>query len=417
MNAAVFPGMTRKTLLSAAIVTTATISAGAWYSRRDEAGLTLTTAAVTRGSIVTSVSATGTLQPVTTVQVGSQVSGIIESLPVDFNSIVKKGQVLATLDQSIFVSSLEQAKASLVNAQAEAERLRVAKAAADAALARAQQLSAQQLIPAQDLQSAETDAKTAVAQVTAADAKVKQARSAVDSAQVDLDKTIIASPIDGVVTARNVDVGQTVSASFSAPTLYVIAADLSKMQVNANVDESDVGQVAPGQAVIFHVDAYPNDTFRGTVSQVRLDPTTTNNVVVYSAIIDAPNPDLKLKPGMTANATIEVARRDGVLRVPAAALRFRPDTAVLAEYAGGAAAPSAPAGTTLWVRTGETIAPVTVRAGASDGTNTEVIAPSLSEGALVVTRVASASSSSATPASANAGNPLLPSRPNRAPGR
>jgi HlyD family secretion protein len=285
----------------------------------------------------------------------------------------------------------------------------VAKTAADAALARARELAARQLIPAQDLQTAETDSRTAAAQVTAAAAKVAQATSAVESAQVNLAKTIITSPIDGVVTARNVDVGQTVAASFSAPTLFVIAADLAKMQVNASVDESDVGQVAAGQPVTFHVDAYPNDTFAGTVSQVRLDPTTTNNVVVYSAIIDAPNPGLKLKPGMTANATIEVARRDDVLRVPAAALRFKPDTTVLAQYAGGASAPAGPAGRTVWVLNGAAIAPVTVKPGATDGTNTEIAGGALAEGALVVTRAALATSP-ATPASAASNNPLLPSR-------
>jgi len=399
-----------------ALAATATISVGAYYSRRSEPAAALTTAAVTRGSIVSIVSATGTVQPVTSVQVGSQVSGIIESLTADFNSIVHKGQVVAKLDQSTFVSSLEQAQASLVNAQAEADRLRVAKASAAAALARAQELSSRELIPAQDLQSAQTDARSAAAQVTAADAKATQAKSAVESAQVNLAKTVIASPIDGVVTARNVDVGQTVSASFSAPTLFVIAADLSKMQVNANVDESDVGQVAAGDPVTFHVDAFPNDTFTGTVSQVRLDPATTNNVVVYAAIIDAPNPGLKLKPGMTANASIEVARRDGVLRVPAAALRFRPDTTVLAQY-GGASAPSTAAGKSVWVLNGNTLAAVPVQSGATDGTYTEVTGDAVREGALVVTRAASASSSSATPASTSSNNPLLPSRPNRIPGR
>jgi HlyD family secretion protein len=409
--------MTRRTLLPVALAAAATISMGAFYSRRSEPAAALTTAPVTRGSIVSVVSATGTVQPVTSVLVGSQVSGIIESLSADFNSIVRQGQVLAKLDQSTFLSSLEQARASLVNAEAEADRLRVAKAAADAALARAQELSARQLIPAQDFQSAQTDARTAAAQVTAGDAKVTQAKSAVESAQVNLAKTVIASPIDGVVTARNVDVGQTVAASFSAPTLFVIAADLSKMQVNANVDESDVGQVAAGQAVTFRVDAYPNETFTGRVSQVRLDPATTNNVVVYAAIIDAPNPQLQLKPGMTANATIEVARRDDVLRVPAAALRFKPDTAVLAQYAGGAAAPAGPAGKTVWVMNGNAIAPIAVKAGVSDGTYTEVANGALSEGALVVTRAASTSTStSPAPASSN-GNPLLPGRPNRIPGR
>ena len=403
--------MTRKTLIPVALVAGATISVGAYYSRRGDAGATLTTAAVTRGSIVSAVAATGTLQPVTTVEVGSQVSGIIESLPVDFNAIVRKGQVLARLDPSTFASALEQAQASLAGAQAEAERLRVAKQSADAALARAQELSSRDLLPAQDLQSAMTDARTAVAQVTGADAKIVQAKAAVDSARMNLAKTVIASPIDGVVTARNMDVGQTVSASFSAPTLFVIAADLSKMQLNASIDESDVGSVVAGQAVTFHVDAYPSDTFHGRVSQVRLDPATTNNVVTYAAIIDAPNPELKLKPGMTASATIEVSRRDGVLRVPAAALRFKPDAAVLAQYAAGAPAPAASPGTILWVMNGNAIVPTPVKAGASDGTNTEVTAPSLPEGALVVTRASAASTSSTTPSSSTANNPLLPSRP------
>jgi HlyD family secretion protein len=407
--------MKARTLLLMALVGAATISVGAYYSRRGDAPAALTTAAVTRGAIVSVVQATGTVQPVTTVQVGSQVSGIVESLSADFNSIVRKGQVLARLDQSTFISSLEQARASLANAQADAERLRVAKAASDAALARARELSARDLLPAADLQSAETDARTAAAQVTAADAKIVQAKAAVESAQVDLAKTVVASPIDGVVTARSVDVGQTVSASFSAPTLFVIAADLSKMQVNASVDESDVGQVAVGQRVSFTVDAYPSDTFAGAVSQVRLDPATVNNVVTYATIIDAANPSLKLKPGMTANATIEVARRDDVLRVPSAALRFKPDPAVLAQY-GAASAFSVP-GKAVWVLRGNTLAPVPVTSGITDATYTEITGNALPEGALVVTRAASTSaSSSPAPASAT-GNPLLPSRPNRLPGR
>src|SRR5262249_40496255 len=373
---------------------TATMSAGAWYARREDAGAVLTTAAVTRGSLVSVVSATGTLQPVTTVQVGSQVSAIVESLSADFNSIVRKGQRLAKLDQSTFLSTLEQARANLAGAQADADRLRVAKTAADAALARAQELAARDLLPAQDLQAATTAARTAAAQVTGAGAKVEQAKSAVETAQVNLDKTVITSPIDGVVTARNVDVGQTVSASFSAPTLFVIAADLSAMRLSASVDESDVGQVAAGQSVSFRVDAYPSETFYGRVSQIRLDPATLNNVVTYAAMIDAPNPELKLKPGMTATATIEVARRDDVLRVPSAALRFRPDAAVLAQYGSGASAPTPSGGKIVWVMNGNTIAPVAVTPGANDATYTEINGSDLSEGALVVLRATSASASS-----------------------
>jgi HlyD family secretion protein len=201
-----------------------------------------------------------------------------------------------------------------------------------------------------------------------------------------------------------------VAASFSAPTLFVIAADLAEMQLNASIDESDLGQVEAGQTVTFTVDAYPSDTFRGTVSQVRLNPTTLNNVVTYAAIVDAPNTALKLKPGMTASLTIEVARRDDVLRVPSAALRFKPDATVLAQYAQGAPAPS---GTVVWVLRGNAIEPVAVKAGTSDGANTEV--EGVPEGALVVTRAAAAAASATSATASN--NPLLPSRPTRTPGR
>jgi HlyD family secretion protein len=400
--------MRRKTLVLLGFLAVFGITVGAFYARRDVAAPELATAAVTRGSIVSAVSATGTLQPVTNVEVGAQVTGIVESLGADFNSIVHKGQVLAKLDQSTFLSSLQQARASLAGAEADAERLRVAKSAADVALARAKELSARQLLPAQDLQSAETDARTAAANVVGADAKVAQAQAAVRMAQVNLDKTVITSPIDGVVIARNVDVGQTVSASFSAPTLFVIAADLTHMQLSASIDESDLGQVRSGQAVSFTVDAYPNRTFHGTVDEVRLNPTTVNNVVTYAAVIDAPNPTLELKPGMTATLSLEVARRDNVLRVPAAALRYKPDAAVLAQYGNGATEPSTAPGKTLWVMNGQSIAPVSVTPGASDGTYTEISGAPVAEGTLVVTR---ATTKATSPASLGAGNPLLPSRP------
>ena len=404
--------MRHRTLLLVALIVAATISVGAYYSRRGEAAIALTTDAAARGDIVTAIQSTGTLEAVTTVQVGSQVSGIIEALNADFNSMVRKGQVLAKLDQSTFASALEQAQASLVSAEAETDRLRVARQAADVALTRARELASKQLLPAADLQTAETNARSAAAMVVGAEAKVKQARSAVDQARVSLEKTVIASPIDGVVTARNVDVGQTVAASFSAPTLFVIAADLSDMQVNASIDESDVGQVRAGQPVTFRVDAYPSETFEGRVRQVRLDPATVQNVVTYSTIIDAPNPKLLLKPGMTANVTIEVARRDGVIRVANAALRFRPDADTLAKYAPGAASPSSSAkAPTVWVSTGAAISPVAVRLGASDGSHTEVIDPPFGEGTLLVTRAASATAASKPSTPSASGNPLMPTRP------
>ncbi|HET7694801.1 MAG TPA: efflux RND transporter periplasmic adaptor subunit [Vicinamibacterales bacterium] len=401
--------MKRTTLASAGLIVAATVGFGAYYSMRAEPAPALTTAAVTRGDIVNVVSATGTLQAVTTVQVGSQISGTVESLHADYNSMVRKGQLLARLDSSTYATALEQAQAALQSAEAEVERLRVARAAADAALVRARELTARQLLPAADLQTAETDSRTAAAQLVGAEARVAQARSGVRTAQVNLSKTVITSPIDGVVIARNVDVGQTVAASLSAPTLFIIAADLTQMQLNASIDESDLGQVAAGQTVTFTVDAYPSDRFSGTVSQVRLNATSVNNVVTYAAIVDAPNPALKLKPGMTATLTVEIARREGVLRVPAAALRFKPSAEVLARLES-TPAQQPPKGPTLWIPSGKGIAPLPVKTGAADATYTEVIGSSLVEGATVVTRAAvpGDAAAAARPSSPNAGNPLLP---------
>ena len=400
--------MKRKSLALLTLILATTISLGAYYSRRGDAGPTLTTEAATRGNIVTVISATATLQAVTTVQVGSQVSGTVESLKADFNQLVRKNEILATLDDSLYASAVTQAQAALVSAEAEADRLRVAAAAADMALTRARELSARGLLPAADLQSADTASRSAAASVVGADAKTRQARAGVLTAQVNLAKTVVRSPIDGVVIARNVDVGQTVAASMSAPTLFVIAADLSSMQLNASIDESDLGSVQAGQAVSFRVDAYPSDTFRGTVSQVRLNPTTVQNVVTYAAIIDAANPQLKLKPGMTANLTIEVARRDNVLRVPAAALRFKPAPDVLTRF--GVTGAKAPAGksATVWVSNGVSISPVSVTPGVSDGTQTEIVGSPFAAGALLVTRAAAADGATTARPSATNGNPLMP---------
>lgn len=404
--------MKRRTFAPLGLILAATVAFGTYYSTRAEPAPSFTTAAVTRGDIVNVVSATGTLQAVTTVQVGSQVSGTVESLHADFNSMVRKGQLLARLDASTYASALEQAQASLQSAEAEVERLRVAKTAANAALTRARELTAKQLLPAADLQTAETESKTAASQVIGAEARVAQARSGVRTAQVNLAKTVITSPIDGVVIARNVDVGQTVAASLSAPTLFIIAADLSDMQLNASIDESDLGQVAAGQEVSFTVDAYPSDKFSGTVSQVRLNPTTVNNVVTYAAIVDAPNPKLKLKPGMTATLTVEIARRENVLRVPAAALRFKPSAEVLERL--DVSTQSVPKGPVVWAAHGSAIMPVSVKPGAADGTYTEIPEGLLPEGTQVVTRVASADSTSATrPATSGSGNPLMPTAPGR----
>ena len=313
-------------LITTVIILVAIGAGGAvFYATRPEKEPTVTTLKTSWGAIVDAVGATGTLQAVTTVTVGTQVSGIVQDLNnTDFNSIVKKGQVIARLDPSILETQVETAKANLANAQANLERQKVAVTDAKSKLVRANELSAKQLLPKADLETADMTAKQADAQLKSTQSQVVQAEAAVNKAKVDLDHTIITAPIDGIVIKRSVDRGQTVNAGMQAPELFIIAADLTKMQVNANIDESDVGRMRPGQAVTFRVDAYPTETFHGNVKQVRLNPLTVQNVVTYSTVIDVPNPDLKLKPGMTANVNIEIARRDNVLRVPNAALRFRP---------------------------------------------------------------------------------------------
>ena len=316
--------MRKITLVLAAV---AVIAAGAFgyyrYTQKPVAP-TITTARITRGDIAETVGATGTLQAVTTVQVGTQVSGTIQELNADFNSLVRKGQVLARLDPSLIQSQIEQARANLIRAEADLERLRVALDDSRTKLTRARELSEKKLIAQTELEAAEVAVRSAEAQLRSQQAGVTQSQASLKQNEVNLAHTVIESPIDGLVISRNVDVGQTVAASMSAPTLFVLAADLTKMQVLASLDESDVGRIRPGQLVHFRVDAFPTDDFTGNVTQVRLQPTTVQNVVTYQTVIDVPNPGLKLKPGMTANVNIEIARRTDVLRVPNTALRFRP---------------------------------------------------------------------------------------------
>ena len=379
--------MKRRTLILVVVILLATITLGAFHSRHTVLPAPVTEP-VTRGDIVSVVAATGTVNPVTTVEVGSEITGTIESLGADFNDIVRKGQVLARLDPSIYQTSLDQAKAALQSAQADAERYRVAEAESDTVLARDSDLFAKQLMTEEDFHAAETDDRSAAAQVTSADATIRQARSAVDAAELSLSKTIIESPIDGVVVSRNVDAGQTVSATMSAPTLFVLAADLSKMQVEASIDESDVGRVKQGEPVSFHVDAFPSQTFTGKVLQVRLNPTVDSDVVTYTAIIDAPNARLQLKPGMTSLVSIEVARHDNVLRVPTAALQFKPAPDVLARLGGTHAMVGAEKSNTVWTFSGRTLAPAAVNTGITDSVYTEILSAPFAEGMPVVTRMA-----------------------------
>ena len=312
----------KKTLLII-LVLGSILSAGAYsYLQQPDIEPDIRKVTLSRGDIVDSVGATGTLQAVTTVQVGSQVSGKIQALSADFNSIVRQGDIIAKLDPSLFETQIEQNRANLIRAEADAERLIVSVEDAKKQVTRAEDLAQQKLIPETELDAARLAVLTTEAQLRSAQAQITQAAASLNQAQVNLDHTIITAPIDGIVISRTVDVGQTVAASMQAPILFLLAADLTKMKVDANIDESDVGRIRPGQVVTFTVDAYPEE-FRGSVSQIRLEPIVLNNVVTYTTVIDVPNADLKLKPGMTATVTLEIARRNNVVRIPNAALRFR----------------------------------------------------------------------------------------------
>ncbi len=330
--------LTKKRILFI-ILLVAAVGIFAAFNLRGKAPVQYYTAPVETGEIKQVVEATGTINAVITVQVGSQVSGTISKLYVDFNSHVKKGQLIAQIDPPLFEGALSQARADLENAKAN-----LAVAIANTAKAKAAEvqtkadyernlgLSKQGVISQQSLDVAKANADSAAAQVSAALAQEHQARAqvqqkeaAVQVAQTNLDYTVIHAPIDGTVVARNVDVGQTVAASLQAPTLFTIAQDLTKMQVYAKTDESDVGQIRSGQKVTFKVDAYPRETFSGTVSQVRMNSTVVQNVVTYDTIIDFDNPELKLFPGMTAYVSIPVATAANVLKVPNGALRYKPD--------------------------------------------------------------------------------------------
>jgi len=331
------PRVSRKVVLALlGVVVVAVIGAATRMSRGPQ--LHYFTSKVEKGSIRDEVDATGTVNAVITVQVGSQVSGTIAALKADFNSRVKRGDVIALIDPQLFEGTLKQAIADLENAKANvvAAGANLAKAGANLVQTRAEYDRAHALVEetvgsqqALDLamanyEAAKAGVEAAQANVTQARAQVRQREAAVSVARTNLDYTVIRSPIDGTVVARNVDVGQTVAASLQAPTIFTIAQDLRKMQVYAKVDESDVGKIRRGQPVTFRVDAFPRDLFHGTVNQVRMNPTTVQNVVTYDAIVEFENPDLKLFPGMTAYVTIPVATAADVPKVPNAALRYKP---------------------------------------------------------------------------------------------
>jgi HlyD family secretion protein len=367
-----------------------------WYLRvRKPKGPSFTTATVERGRVIARVTATGTLSALVTVQVGAQVSGRIQELKVDFNSTVKKGQVIARLDPQLFSAAVEQAKANLLAAEGALIKAKAQAVDADRQYQRNKQLRDQKLIAQADLDTSQANADAARAQVKANEGALEQAKASQHQAQINLDYCTIVSPIDGTVISRNVDVGQTVAAALQAPTLFTIAQDLTKMQVDTNVAESDVGKLHAGMEAGFTVDAYPSERFKGVVRQIRNAPQTVQNVVTYDAVIDVDNKDFRLKPGMTANVTFVFAERDDVLKVPNAALRFRPPPELLKQPDGGVKyeppkvkGPQPSDRRTVWLLRDKAPVSVPVRTGVTDGSNTEIVEGGLNPGDLVITEVA-----------------------------
>ena len=401
------------------------------------------TAQVKRTSIAKTISATGRLQALTTVQVGTQASGTISEIYADFNSEVKKGQVIAKLDPAQMQAQLTQATGNLTAAQANVQTAQSgvvnAQAAVESAVANVARLQsvvsdaqlnltqtqglvdagvsarrtletaqagiaqaiAQQQQGVAQVNQAKAQVQSANSQLLQARAQVTQAKAAVDVASVNLQHTIITAPIDGTVVARSVDVGQTVASSLQAPTLFMIANDLTRMQVLADIDEADVGQLKPQSRVSFTVDAYPTETFSGNVSQIRLSPQTVQNVVTYTAVIDVANAELKLKPGMTASVTATVAEQKDVLAVPNAALRFRPEGAEVTRSRGGSG--------TVYRVNGQTLEPVKLRLGLTDGMSTQVVSGDLKEGdniaipALTANKAGAPAAAAKSPFGGNAG--------------
>ena len=372
----------------------------------------LTFDSVSRGDVVATVEATGTLQPVDTVEVGTQVSGTIASIGTDFNQQVKKGQVLATLDPALFQTQIDQAEATLIRLRSEVDKAQVQLEDAQLKLKRAEQLAADELLAQQDVDTARSTARVAETSLTGAKAQLTQSEAALTQAKVNLSHTVITSPTDGIVLSRNVEVGQTVSAGLQAPTLFVIARDLTRLELQARVDESDVGGVTTGATVTFTVDAYPRRRFNGKVRLVRLQPTTVQNVVTYTTIIDVPNDDGQLKPGMTSTVSIETARADDVLRVPASALRFVPTESLMKEFGPSTSRGTARREQTVWRLLNGRLEKLPVRIGVSDGANVEIVSDGLAEGASIITGVARSEKTEAS-APAASGSPLVPQIPRR----
>ncbi|PIV65387.1 MAG: efflux RND transporter periplasmic adaptor subunit [Nitrospirae bacterium CG01_land_8_20_14_3_00_44_22] len=352
--------------------------------RKKENGLNFRTEKISRGDIVETVTASGNVNAVTTVLVGTQVSGTIKTIYADFNSPVKKGQLIAQIDPAIFEAQVEQASANLLSAKANLEKADASFIDAKRTLERNKALFSKELIARSEVDTAETNYETAKAQINASKAQVAQSEASLKVAETNLRYTRIISPVNGIVVSRNVDVGQTVAASFQTPTLFTIAQDLTKMQIDTNVAEADIGKVRQGQDVEFNVDAYTGVIFKGKVSQVRNAPINVQNVVTYDAVILVSNPDLKLKPGMTANVSIIISAKKDVLRIPNAVLRFSmPDKDKDKNKKAQQKGPGQK-GAGVWLIENGKPKRISVSTGVSDGGYTELISGEIKEGQEVI---------------------------------
>lgn len=392
--------MRRAVWIVCVLATTVSIAGYVYFGGERKPPIRYRTAPVERGLIESVVTATGTINPVVSVQVGSQVTGKIQSLHADFNSVVKAGELVAVIDPSVYQARRDQAAAALVNAKASVLRAEADLAQRRRELNRVQSLLGQQFVSQNDVDVALTAEQGAAALLEVAKAQIQQAKAQLDATELDLKYTVIRSPVSGIVIARNVEVGQTVTAGFQTPMLFLIALDLTKMQVDTNVSEADIGGITEGKAVSFTVDAYPGEQFHGTVKQVRNAPFSVQNVVTYDVVVAVDNGDLRLKPGMTANVSIVVARRDDVLTVPNAALRFTPprqdrrEARSVEDRAGSKNPGSSPVtpskGPTVfqkgvWKETpsGDPTA-VPLQIGISDGSLSEVVGGEVQEGDQVI---------------------------------
>jgi len=373
-----FSGECMKKILVALVVLIA-LSSGAYFLfRSKDNDQKYRTEKISKGDIVQSITASGTVNAVTTVLVGTQVSGTIKNIFVDFNSVVKKGQLIAQIDPAIFEAQVAQARANVLSAKANVEKAGVALADSKRTLNRQNELFAKNLISRSDVDVAQTVYDTAGTQVTASKAQLSQTEAALRIAETNLRYTKIVSPVNGIVVSRNVDTGQTVAASFQTPTLFNIAQDLTKMQIDSSVAEADIGKIQVGQPVEFTVDAYPDSPFQGKVSEIRNAPITVQNVVTYDVVVKVENPELKLKPGMTANVSIIVSSKKDVLRISNTALRFRPPSEkrdVNAKKGKGSG---------VWVLENNKTKRIAITTGISDGTYTELLSGEIREGQEII---------------------------------